>query len=399
MPGADEIRVLFINHWARRLGGAEHSLLDLLEETAFHNDAYLVCAEEGELMSRARALGVVCTPIPCSSALGNVRRDGMIINLFRQWRGLLSFLGFVLRVRRFVEQTMPGLIHANVPKSHITLFLLRLLGYRGICCFHIREIFENASAPFRLYSLLFRPHRSLVIAISGAVKASLPPALAKHAHVVYNGVTIAPARTYDGTKNSPPRFVYLGRVVPWKGCHQLVKTFARLHARHGDRAGTLDVIGDTLYWEQTYRAEVQAIIDSKGMGAVCRLLPHTGDPLDALSRYDVFCIASIREPFGRVVAEAQGCGMPVVAFDDGGIVEIVEQNVTGTLVRAGDVEGFARAMAHFIDDPGLIERMGTAARERAARLFERTAQRKKIVAFMERGAGTGGVRNTGRGAV
>jgi glycosyltransferase involved in cell wall biosynthesis len=382
MSGRDRQRILFINHWARRLGGAELSLLDLLEETVSRGDAFLVCAEDGELLNRARACGVVCTSIPCSSALGNVRRHGLLRSVFMQWRGMLSFFGFVMRVRRIVNQTKPHLIHANVPKSHITLFLLRLLGYRGVCCFHIREIFESASAPYRLFSLLFRPRRSLVIAISCAVKASLPQAMAERAVVAYNGVTIAPARVFDGTKNRPPRFVYLGRVVPWKGCHQLVKIFARLHARNGDNAGSLDLIGDTMYWDQSYRAEVRATIDNKGLGSVCRLLPHTGNPLDALSRYDVFCIASIQEPFGRVVAEAQGCGMPVVAFDDGGIVEIVEQNITGTLVRAGDVEGFVQAMARYIDDPGLIERMGTAARARAARLFDRSAQRKKIVEFM-----------------
>ena len=394
MPGDKKLRILFINHWARRLGGAELSLLDLLEEAVSRSEAYLVCAEDGELFSRARRLGVACTTIPCSSALGNVRRHGLLINTFRQWHGMLSFVEFVLRVRRFVNQMKPRLIHANVPKSHVTLFLLNLLGYRGICCFHIREIFERTSAPYRLYSLLFRPRRSLVIAISCAVKGSLPPALAEQAQVIHNGVTIAPARVYGGTDNRPPRFVYLGRVVPWKGCHQLVKTFARLHARYGDNAGSLDLIGDTLYWDQGYRAEVQAIIDKKGIGSACRLLPHTDHPLDALSRYDVFCIASIKEPFGRVVAEAQGCGMPVVAFDDGGIVEIVEHNVTGTLVRVGDIEGFVQAMAYYIDNPGLIERMGAAARERAAGFFDRIAQRKKIVAFMEHGAGKCGIRNT-----
>jgi glycosyltransferase involved in cell wall biosynthesis len=386
MPGCKKPRILFINHWARRLGGAEHSLLDLLEETVSRSEAYLVCAEEGELLSRARALGVACASIPCSSAIGNVRRHGLLINVFRQWRGMLSFIGFVLRMRRIVNQTKPHLIHANVPKSHVTLFLLRLLGYRGVCCFHLREIFEQKSLPYRLYGTIFRPERSLVIAISHAVQASLPQKMARAATVIHNGISIGPPREFSGVRNRPPRFVYLGRVVPWKGCHQLVKIFTRLHTRYGDRAGTLDLIGDTLYWDQAYRAEVQAAIGNKGIGSVCRLLPHTGHPLDALSRYDVFCIASIKEPFGRVVAEAQGCGMPVVAFDDGGIGEIVEHNVTGMLVPAGDTEGFVKAMARYIDDPGLIERMGLAARERTARLFDRMTQRKRIVDFMERGA-------------
>lgn len=379
MSGAEKTRLLFINHWARHLGGAEHSLLDILEEAAKHADVFLVSSEEGPLMARARGFGVSCFAIPCSGSLGNVRRKKLLETMVRQWRGMLSFAKFTLRVRRCAARIKPHLIHANVPKSHITLFFLRLLGYRGICCFHVRELFEPGSIPWRLYSLLFRPERSRVIAISHAVRASLCPAMGNHARVIHNGVTIGLPRDYSGIQARPLRFVYLGRVVPWKGCHLLVKAFARLYARHGDRAGTLDLIGDTLYWDQAYRREVQGIIDQKGMQSTCRLLPHAADPLETLARYDVFCIASVREPFGRVAAEAQGCGMPVIAFDDGGIGEIVEQGKTGVLVRAGDTEGFVHAMAHYVDDPALVASMGAAARERAARLFDNTMQRKKIV--------------------
>ncbi|MBN1128734.1 MAG: glycosyltransferase [Chitinispirillaceae bacterium] len=377
MPGTADNRILFINHWARELGGAEHSLLDLLEETATRCEVFLVASEEGILLDRARSLGVTVSVIPCSKAIRNFRRGGLAIAALREWRGLLSFFRYVLGVWNLVRHIRPGLIHANVPKSHMALFLVRIFGYRGICCFHLREQFEKGSLPYRLYALLYRPKRAFVIAISKAVKSSLPPSLAHRAVVIHNGVAIAPPRVYGGA--GAPRFVYLGRVVPWKGCHLLVKTFARLHARYGDKAGSLDLIGNTLYWDQSYRQEVQAIIEKKGIASVCRLLPHTDQPLEALSRYDVFCIASVKEPFGRVVAEAQGCGMPVIAFDDGGIGEIVEQGVTGTLVRAGDVEGFVLAMARCIDEPGCVALMGRAARERAARLFDRMVQRKRIV--------------------
>jgi glycosyltransferase involved in cell wall biosynthesis len=384
MSGTEKLRLLFITHWASRLGGAEHSLLDLLEEASSRDDVVLVSAEEGSLFDRARTFGVPCISFPCSASLHNVRRGGLLLAMLRQWRGMLSFAGFVLRVRRYIAEVKPHVIHANVPKSHITLLLIRILGYRGVCCFHMREIFEKGSQPYRLYSLLFKPNRAHILAISSAVKSSLPPAMAQCATVIYNGVTIAPPRDYSAAAGGPPCFVYLGRVVPWKGCHALIEAFALVYQRYGEEAGTLDVIGDTLYWNQSYREELRALITYKRLESVCRLLDHVDDPIAALQRYDVFCIASDREPFGRAVAEAQGCGMPVIAFDDGGIAEIVERNVTGALVKAGDGEGFALAMARFIDNPALISRMGGAARKRAAKLFERQEQRRKIVDYLER---------------
>jgi glycosyltransferase involved in cell wall biosynthesis len=379
MSGSEKRRVLFINHWADKLGGAEWSLLDLLEEAAPRTEAFLLCSEEGALLDRARKFGVTCDSIACSTTLGNVRRNGLLVSALREWRGMLSFIRYVFRVRNHVARVRPHLIHANVPKSHLTLFLVRLLGYRGLCCFHMREIFDKKALPYRLYALLFRPRRSLVIAISNAVKVSLPRRMADSARVIHNGVSIAPLRKYPVGQIRAPRFVYLGRVVPWKGCHLLIEAFRQLYSKHGAKAGTLDMIGDTMYWDQSYRDELRALIDKSGIAGVCRLLPHTDRPLEALFRYDVFCIASSKEPFGRVVAEAQGCGLPVIAFDDGGIGEIVEHEKTGLLVQAGNVESFARAMERFIESPAQIATRGRAAYYRAVRFFDISVQREKIV--------------------
>jgi glycosyltransferase involved in cell wall biosynthesis len=159
-----------------------------------------------------------------------------------------------------------------------------------------------------------------------------------------------------------------------------------VYAKRGAAAGTLDLIGDTLYWSETYRTELAAAIAQSPIAPACRLLPHDADPLAALMRHDVFCIASQREPFGRAIAEAQGCGLPVIGFASGGIPEIVEQGVTGELVPFGDCEGLARAMEGFLDHPERIATMGDAARDRAARLFDRAVQIKKIVTLLERDA-------------
>ncbi|MBN2037889.1 MAG: glycosyltransferase family 4 protein [Chitinispirillaceae bacterium] len=379
MPGTEQRRLLFINHWARELGGAELSLLDILEEAAGRCETHLVSAEEGELLRRARLWGVTSVSFPGARALAHVRRGRLLVTMIQQWRGILSFAGYVLRVKKYVTRVRPHLIHANVPKSHMTLFLLRWSGYRGICSFHIRELFEKKSFPHRLYSLLFKPERSMVIAISQTVQSSLPPSMARSATVIYNGVSIGPAKGTITKSDEHLRFIYLGRIVPWKGCHLLIKAFARLHARLGTTAGFLDLVGGTLYWDQAYRHELKMLIEKKSLASYCRLLPHSADPIATLSNYDVFCTASIKEPFGRAVAEAQGCGLPVIAFDDGGIGEIVEHDVTGLLVRAGSVEALAQAMGCIASDDSMRVRMGSAARCRTMKLFDIVVQRKRIV--------------------
>jgi type III pantothenate kinase len=83
---------------------------------------------------------------------------------------------------------------------------------------------------------------------------------------------------------------------------------------------------------------------------------------------DVFALTSAVEGFGIVFAEAAFCGLPCIGSAVGGIVDAIEDGVTGVLVPATDVAAIARAMLQWADDPDLRRRMGEAGRQRAARL-------------------------------
>jgi glycosyltransferase involved in cell wall biosynthesis len=76
---------------------------------------------------------------------------------------------------------------------------------------------------------------------------------------------------------------------------------------------------------------------------------------------DLFVFPGIRESLGMVYLEAQSCGLPVVAFADGGVPEVVADEVSGYLVRPFDVRGFNQAIARLMDDSGMRRQMGKAA--------------------------------------
>jgi glycosyltransferase involved in cell wall biosynthesis len=373
MSGNRKPGVLFLNHWAQRMGGAELSLGDILGVAKDLFDCHLVTTETGPLTQRAAALNITVHLVPCPAIVENLKRSLSFPALALLLRAWWAYLHYVNRLWKLCAAVQPDLIHANVPKSHIALFLLKRRGYRGKCVLHIREIFKKHSLPYFLYAILFPGRGSDVIAISHAVKNALPRRMKKCATVIHNGILISSSEKeyHAGDKVS---FLYLGRVVPWKGCHLLIDVFSILWRAYPRKKITLSIVGDSLYGSAGYKNRLQEQISRHHLESVCQLYPHTSDPESLYLSHDVFCTASVDEPFGRNVAEAQGCAMPVIGFDSGGLREIVVSGETGILAPESDVPAFALACGRVIENPGCIETMGKAGKRRATALFDRITQ-------------------------
>jgi glycosyltransferase involved in cell wall biosynthesis len=80
------------------------------------------------------------------------------------------------------------------------------------------------------------------------------------------------------------------------------------------------------------------------------------------SAADVFVFPGIRESLGLVYLEAQSCGLPVVAFDNAGVPEAVQDGKTGLLVPMYAMEPLVAAIKRIVDDENLREQMGLAAK-------------------------------------
>lgn len=98
--------------------------------------------------------------------------------------------------------------------------------------------------------------------------------------------------------------------------------------------------------------------------------PWSDDMVSCYSAMDILAFPSIRrESFGRVAAEAQACGVPVVASRVGGIPETLQENESGLLVEAGEVDAWTAALMKLVEDPLLRSEMGAAGRVQARERF------------------------------
>ena len=95
----------------------------------------------------------------------------------------------------------------------------------------------------------------------------------------------------------------------------------------------------------------------------CRFLGQT--PRERLaevySAADLFAFPGIRESLGMVYLEAQAAGLPVVAFDNGGIPEVVRRGDTAILTPVMDARAYREAVASLLGAPARRREMGQAA--------------------------------------
>lgn len=383
MSGNKKPTIIFFTHWAHQLGGAEHSLLELLSFARKRFNCHVITTEKGKFIDMVSKMNITYHVIPCRSSIYKINRYNMLKSLLCVWYEFPGFLKYLLKLDRRIKLINPELIHANVPKSHISILLLLIFRCKVKTCLHIREIFKKNSLASILYNFLFIKSKCNIIAISKSVKHNLPSRLQNNTTVIYNGIEI---KTHEKkySDNSQIKLLYLGRIVPWKGCHILIDIFSYLREKFPKKNIILSLVGDTLYWSSEYRTKLEDKIKKMNLSSSCHLLPHSENPESVYLNHDIFCNASYNEPFGRVIAEAQAFGLPVVAFDSGGVSEIVENKQSGFLVPYSDIKSFADAISQFVISPQLIKRMGMQGHVRAKSMFNRDYQCNTICDYLEK---------------
>jgi len=84
----------------------------------------------------------------------------------------------------------------------------------------------------------------------------------------------------------------------------------------------------------------------------------------------VFVIPSRQDNLPNTGLEAHACATPVVAFATGGLVDIVDPHITGALAQPFDPLSLAASIRWVLEDPQRRRQLGTAARQRAERLWD-----------------------------
>ncbi len=158
--------------------------------------------------------------------------------------------------------------------------------------------------------------------------------------VIYNSVPKLMNTDRDASRrelNLGSRDFYVltaGRPMPWKGFAVLERVFRGIAADNPD-----------------IKTEIAAG------------LPH-GEFLRRLAAADVFVLNSGYEGLAHILLEAMQLGVPIVASDAGGNIELIEQEKTGLLVRYNDEKSLTEAILRLYRDPNLRLEFTSRAKEK-----------------------------------
>lgn len=124
-----------------------------------------------------------------------------------------------------------------------------------------------------------------------------------------------------------------------------------------------------IYGEGSIRAELEAITNVLGLAARITFEGVCSDVAAVLGSAHVLALTSDYEGTPNVVLEAMACGRPIVATAVGDVGELVEDKVSGFLVKPGDVESVAKCLLMLVEDSDMRVRMGVQARQRVSAGF------------------------------
>jgi len=362
-PPPPRLRVVYLDHCAK-LSGAEIALLNLLPALV-DVDSHVILGEDGPLVSELVGRGVSVEVLPLADAARNVTRDRVRPG-FLPARGIVTTIRYVLRLARRLRRLRPDLVHTNSLKA--ALYggaAARLAGVPVVWHVHDRiapDYLPGAAVTLVRLMALAMPRR--IVANSRSTLETLGRA-GRHAVVI--AYPLRPGLTGGASSSDrgdgPVRIGMIGRLSPWKGQHVFLDAFARAFPDGTEEAA---IVGGALFGEHDYADGLVRQAASLGLDGRLEFRGFCDDVVAELHRMDIVVHAStVPEPFGQVITEAMGAGVPIVAAGAGGPAETIQHGLTGLLCPPGDVEALAATLRQLSDDPELRGRLSVAGRQRA----------------------------------
>jgi glycosyltransferase involved in cell wall biosynthesis len=277
----------------------------------------------------------------------------------------------------YVKRERVDIVHAaDRPRdSTYAVTLAKLTRAKSVVHVHVKWS-DEYSAPAK-WSVR---HADGAFAISSYVAGTIVQMGKPERHVYTIPNAIDPSRwdpTTDGRgvrrelgiADATPLLASVSRLFSWKGQRELVRALALVKTEVPTVRLVIVGADETNVQKGSFTEELKALSRELGVADSVTFTGQRSDVPAIMAACDVFTLPSFEEPFGLVFLEAMAMRKPVVAVNNGGTPEVVEDGQSGLLSPPWDVPALAANIVRLLKDGALRARLGEHGRTRVLDYF------------------------------
>lgn len=297
--------------------------VQLLTELSKHGvENFVACRDYGTLTERLEKNGIrfgLCRPVSQVLPFTNTKLGG------------------------FIDEFKPDLIHTRLSSAakiggwwgkHKHIPVLQTIDKYPKLKYHKDgDFFAACSSSIRDYFVSLGVPREKIAVVHNPIDVSKYARDETVRHEIRSSYNVA-----DGVKI----VLAAGRFVDWKGFDVLIKGYDRYLSEHEEDAdkSLFWLIGDGEEKEKLTNLAANARFSDR-----IKIFPFANDIRPYMWAADLFVLPSkTPEPFGIVLLEAMACGLPAIATNAGGPLDIIEEGVSGWFAQAGSEESMAERL-------------------------------------------------------
>jgi glycosyltransferase involved in cell wall biosynthesis len=367
-------KTLYIHGSADHYGSAK-ILLDILRIPGNAANAMVVLPHDGVMVEDIKALGI---PVYIMN-LGVLRRKYMtpwgIVGRVYLWFSAINKLKQLIathNIARVYVNSANVIVGPPLKQKNQTELV-----------WHLHEIVDHPSLLKNFLAYLIGK-ADKIISVSKATKIFWEKAIGnKPVHLLYNGMDLSKYTNVSCNKtnilpNASPNETWagmIGRVQAWKGQHYFLDIIeAYLNQNPSDKSTRFIIAGDAYPGYKKLEIELILAIEQKKLHKRVAYLGYRSDVPEILASLDLLVLPSTSaDPLPTVVLEAMAAGKPVLATAQGGALEMVVDQETGSFMPIGEAKQAADILAKLLQDKEKLKEMGTAGRRRVEKEFSAAA--------------------------
>ncbi len=362
-------RILYL-HVTSDLYGGSRCLLNLIR--GLDRDEYkaiVVLPSDGPLVSLLKSVGA---RVIIERSLSVIRRQTLTPKQFLPFVCSIPFS--TIRMAQLIRRERIAVVHSNVSTVLSGALAARLCGVPHV--WHVREALAQIPVAGSWYRRLLLWSASHIFCTSNSVKEQFREDMrgnGKKIDVLHDGLDLnridhpllgrEEVRRRFGVERCEHLVACVGRIGRGKGQQCLLRAYALARPKIGP--SKLLIVGDAFPGNESVLLSLQGLVRQLDLGREVIFTGFLEDVASVLGAADTFVMPStVPEGYGMVLLEAMAAGVPVIATNAGGPLDIIEDGKCGLFVHPGDGQALAAAMCRLAADEEMRARFRAAGRAR-----------------------------------